>query len=67
MRMQEATSSANFAKQVPESPRLRKKPVKAVLGKGARFEVVLGPGDHEIEVRTCPFEGRNGFYLVRQE
>ncbi len=40
--------------------------VEAVLGDGALVPMALAPGEHRIEVATCPAgeSGRSGFYLL---
>lgn len=40
------------------------RPLFAILGRGARFDIPAGR--HDIEVTTCAEAGRNGFFLVRR-
>ena len=41
-------------------------PAKATLGQGVRFGLELEKGQHIFSVRTCPYEGENGFYLLER-
>jgi len=41
-------------------------PANATLGQGVRFGLDLEKGQHIFSVRTCPYEGENGFYLIER-
>jgi hypothetical protein len=41
-------------------------PGRAVLGWGARVTLELEEGSHVFSIRTCPHEGRNGFYFLQR-
>jgi hypothetical protein len=42
-------------------------PAKATLGQGVRFSLDLEKGQHIFSLRTCPYEGENGFYLLERD
>ncbi len=41
-------------------------PDQAVLGWGTRVALELDKGPHIFSIRTCPHEGRNGFYFLQR-
>ena len=41
-------------------------PRSALLGRGVFLPIALARGPHILTIRSCPYEGRNGFYVVRR-
>lgn len=41
-------------------------PRSALLGRGVFVPMALAAGRHVLAIRTCPYEGRTGFYALRR-